>query len=279
MSPALPVALSAALLFACGNLFQKAGLDRSAESSPRGILAWARALLKNPKWTAGILCSCAGAALQYVAMANWSLSVVQPLIGLNPVVTALLCRKFLGERAGALLWPALLCALGGVAAMGFAEAGDSGAPNAALWPFAGVAAAAMALLASASKRGAKIGAEAGLALASGVGFGLSAILFKAAWTAFASAPEGLSGLAALCSSPAPWAYAAVYAAAFFASQAALLAGRGMFVVPLSAAVGNLLPVLGGVLVVGESFGREKAVAVALLTASLLLFAPRGKNRV
>ena len=84
--------------------------------------------------------------------------------------------------------------------------------------------------------------------------------------------------AALCASPALWGYAAVYAAAFFASQAALLAGRGMFVVPLSAAVGNLLPVLGGVLLFGESFGREKAVAVALLTASLLLFAPRGKNR-
>ena len=280
MSPAIPVALSAALFFALGNLFQKKGLDRGASRSPKGFKAWCALLLRDPRWLGGIGCSCAGALLQYAAMANWNLSVVQPLVALNPPVTALLCRAFLGERAPRGLWGALALALAGVALMGLSGEEAAGAPRAAVWPAVGILCALAAGLWAAGRRASPERAERLLALSAGAGFGLSVLLFKLAWLDLsgAAASGSLSDAAgAAATSAALWLYVAVYGGAFLASQTALAKGRGMLVVPLSAAVGNLVPVLGGIFLFGEPCGAFKGGAVALLCASLLVFFAGGRR--
>ena len=88
MSPAIPVALSAALFFALGNLFQKKGLDRGASRSPKGFKAWCALLLRDPRWLGGIGCSCAGALLYVFAHGL----LPEPLLALLATALVLLVR-------------------------------------------------------------------------------------------------------------------------------------------------------------------------------------------
>jgi len=99
-------------------------------------------------------------------------------------------------------------------------------------------------------------------LCAGVGFGLSAVVYKSI---------SLEGLF-----PPPidlriFVFAILYMSAFFCSQIGLRRGRALFVIPLSAAIGLIVPVLGGLVVFGEPFPFQKIIVMVLVLAGSVLF--------
>jgi multidrug transporter EmrE-like cation transporter len=99
-------------------------------------------------------------------------------------------------------------------------------------------------------------------ICAGAGFGLSAVFYKSI---------SFDGLF-----PPPvdlrlFVFAVLYMAAFVCLQFGLRRGRALFVIPLSAAVGIIVPAFGGILVFGEPANAPKIAALCFVAAGSVLF--------
>jgi len=242
--------LSSAVGLAFGNILESIGL-RAANS--------VKSLAKNKFWLCGLFLSIIATLLYYAAMKKYNISLVQPFMALNPALTAILGWKILGEKMSRKIAFAIVLIFCGILIDGTLASEHSGGLyfEKTLWIFAG---ATLALLAVASLVFRK--AEIVSSLCAGVGFGLSAVVYKSI---------SLEGLF-----PPPidlriFVFAILYISAFFCSQMGLRRGRALFVIPLSAAIGLIVPVLGGLVVFGEPFPVQKIIVMVLVLAGSVLF--------
>ncbi|GBU24491.1 hypothetical protein R83H12_01122 [Fibrobacteria bacterium R8-3-H12] len=242
--------LSSAVGLAFGNILESVGL-RAANSVV--------ALAKNKFWLGGLFLSIVATLLYYSAMAEYNISLVQPFMALNPALTAILGWKILGEKMSRKIAFAIVLIFLGILIDGTlaGEAPGGLYSEKTLWLYAG---ATLALLAVACLVFRK--PEIVDSLCAGTGFGLSAVFYKSI---------SLDGLF-----PPPvdlriFVFAVLYMAAFFCSQIGLRRGRALFVIPLSAAVGLIVPVLGGLVVFGEPFPFQKIIVMVLVFAGSVLF--------
>jgi len=242
--------LSSAIGLAFGNILESIGL-RAANS--------VKSLAKNKFWLGGLLLSIIATLLYYGAMAEYNISLVQPFMALNPALTAILGWRILGEKMSRKIAFAIALIFCGILIDGTLAGEDSGGLHSekTLWIYTG---ATLALLAVACLVFRK--SEIVDSLCSGTGFGLSAVFYKSI---------SLDGLF-----PPPidlriFVFAVLYMAAFFCSQIGLRRGRALFVIPLSAAIGLIVPVLGGLAVFGEPFPFQKIIVMVLVFAGSVLF--------
>lgn len=242
--------LSAAAGLALGNIFEAIGLR--AEKS-------AKTVVKNKYWLFGIFITTIATLLYYAAMAKYNISLVQPFMALNPALTAIIGWKFLGEtmtKKIALAIVLIFCGLILDGTLAGEELGFAGTAE-ILWEYCGAILFMLAITCFIFKK-----SEIRDALCAGVGFGLSAVFYKSI---------SLEGLF-----PPPidlriFAFAVLYIAAFFCSQLGLRRGRALFVIPLSAAVGLIVPSIGGIVVFGEPFPVQKIAVIAIVALGSLLF--------
>jgi drug/metabolite transporter (DMT)-like permease len=192
-------------------------------------------------------------------MAKYNISLVQPFMALNPALTAIMGWKILGEKMSRKIAFAIVLIFCGILIDGTLAGEVSGGQyfERTLWIYAG---ATLALLAVACLVFRK--AEIVDSISAGVGFGLSVVFYKSI---------SLDGLF-----PPPidlriFVYAILYMTAFFRLQVGLRRGRALFVIPLSAAIGLIVPVLGGLVVFGEPFPPQKIIVMVLVLAGSVLF--------
>ena len=242
--------LSSAVGLAFGNILESIGL-RAANS--------AKSLAKNKFWLGGLLLSIVATLLYYAAMAEYNISLVQPFMALNPALTAILGWKILGEKMSRKIALAIVLIFLGILIDGTLAGEDPGElpSENTLWVYAGITLALLAVACVVFRR-----SEIVDSLCAGTGFGLSAVFYKSI---------SLNGLF-----PPPidlriFVFAVLYMAAFFCSQIGLRRGRALFVIPLSAAVGLIVPVLGGLVVFGEPFPFQKIIVMVLVFAGSVLF--------
>jgi drug/metabolite transporter (DMT)-like permease len=242
--------LSSAVGLAFGNILENVGL-RAANS--------VKSLVKNKFWLGGLFLSIIATLLYYAAMAKYNISLVQPFMALNPALTAILGWKILGENMNRKIAFAIVLIFCGILLDGTLAGEAVGAPHSieTLWVYCGTTLAALAIFCLFFRR-----AEIVDALCAGAGFGLSAVFYKSI---------SLDGLF-----PPPIdlrivAFAVLYFAAFFCSQMGLRRGRALFVIPLSAAIGLIVPTLGGIIVFGEPFPPQKIAVIILVLAGSVLF--------
>jgi drug/metabolite transporter (DMT)-like permease len=242
--------LSSAVGLAFGNILESMGL-RSANS--------VKSLAKNKFWLSGLFLSVVATLLYYRAMEKYNISLVQPFMALNPALTAILGWKILGEKMSRKIAFAIVLIFCGILIDGTLAGEVSGGQyfEKILWLYTGVVLALLAVACLVFRK-----SEIVDSLCAGVGFGLSAVFYKSI---------SLDGLF-----PPPidlriFVFAILYMAAFFCSQAGLRRGRALFVIPLSAAIGLVVPVLGGLLVFGEPFPPQKIIVIILVFAGSVLF--------
>ena len=242
--------LSSAIGLAFGNILMSIGL-RAAGS--------VKSLAVNKFWLGGLFLSVVATLLYYTAIARYNISLVQPFMALNPALTALLGWKILGEKMTRKIAFAIALIFGGLLIEGTLAGEASGGLRSGemLWLYAGAVLALLAVVCLVFRK-----TEITDSLCAGVGFGLSAVFYKSI---------SLDGLF-----PPPidlriFALAALYIAAFICSQLGLRRGRALFVIPLSAAIGLIVPVLGGLAVFGEPFPLQKIIVVVLVFAGSILF--------
>jgi len=242
--------LSSAIGLAFGNILVSIGL-RAVNSI--GSLA------KNRFWLGGMFVSLVATLLYYGAMARYNISLVQPFMALNPALTAILGWKILGELMSRKVAFGVVLIFCGILIDGTlaGEAAGGLSSDEMLWIYAGAVLALLAVFCLFFRK-----TEITDSLCAGAGFGLSAIFYKSI------ALESLF--------PPPidlriFAFTVLYIAAFICSQIGLRRGRALFVIPLSAAIGLIVPAIGGLVVFGEPFPPQKIAVIALVFAGSILF--------
>jgi drug/metabolite transporter (DMT)-like permease len=263
---------SAAVALSIGNILEKIGLSSTRTTVPlRSPVRFLAAIIRNWHWWLGMVLSGYGTVAYMTAMSNYNLSLVQSLMCLNPVLTAIMGRWLLGEYLDrntlkGIIWNTVGLLLVSTQVQ---EAPGVVQPH-ALWPF--VAGLVMALgLVFALKKG---HFEYKDAMLTGAGFGLSAVFWKflssrLQWDALGEW-QGSAWSDALVQ-PALWGYVLFYLVGFAFSQIALARGRALFIIPFSTALGTFIPILGGWIVFAEPMGIIKSIAFVCIGIGSLLF--------
>ncbi|MDR1760536.1 MAG: EamA family transporter [Fibrobacter sp.] len=267
--------LGSALFFACGNTLEKSGISGITHSVPvRNPLRFIGSILRNPRWLLGFFCSILASLGYYLAMARYDISIVQPMMALNPVLTAALGYLILKERLNRRIILAIAVVVGGLAFAAPHAGLDSSVQNTfALWLFA-----LAVILISFSVRLFKKDHEVSDSLIAGAGFGLSAVFYKSLSLDFQfSADLSFRELLPWLLDARLWAFVFIYITAFVYSQMAFTRGRALFIIPLSAAVGAAIPILAGGAVFSEPFPLLKVISVSLVLAGSCLFVAGKKH--
>lgn len=264
----LLLTLLPALCFAFGNVLEKSGIASFSDKvSVKTPFAFFKKVFSNGRWWLGIFFSGIATLGYYAAMALYDLSLVQPMMVLNPVLTALFGYWFLKEHLSKRIVCAIFCVLIGLllAAKNIGE--NTGTQNAqALWLFSlGI------ILLTLSFRVLKKDLEAADSLIVGAGFGLSAVFYKSLALDFDIENFSWDVLSNVIFDFRALAYAILYGTAFLYSQIAFSRGRALFVIPFSAAVGAAIPILAGAFVFEETFPPNKIISVALVLLGSFLF--------
>ncbi|MBP5248130.1 MAG: DMT family transporter [Fibrobacter sp.] len=262
--------LGAAVCFAFGNVLAKSGVAKSGEKADiHHPIRFIVSFLTSKRWWTGFCLSAMGNVGNYTAMALYNLSLVKPISALNPVLTAIFGRIFLKEPINRRVIAAIFCVLCGLL---FASSEVGEAPGVQNIPALCVFVGILLVFAFTSHFIFK-SPEVGDSITMGTCYGLSDVLYKSlAIDATAkgielSADEFLYWIADV----RVWAFVATYLTAFVFTQVAFSRGRALFVIPFSAAIGAVVPILAGALVFAEPFPPAKIMSITLVILGSCLF--------
>jgi drug/metabolite transporter (DMT)-like permease len=225
-------------------------------------------LAHRPVWIAGILTVLVGFLLQAAALGSGTIVLVQPLLVLELPFTLLIGSWVLGGRVNAREWTAIICMAGGVALLlaGLAPHGDNpGTVGLPLW-IAGVVVTmiiAAGFVAASRKRPPTVRAAL-LGIATGITFGLTAVLVKAITAAFAA-----GGLAAVFTSWQTYLLVVAGPTGFFVLQNALQAGRLVASQPGMTLMNPATAIAWGIAILGERVRGGELLVLAGVGAVLL----------
>lgn len=272
----LLLTIGPAFLFACGNILEKSGISKVSKKSG-GVErpgAFFKGVVTNKFWWLGIACSGLATLGYYIAMARYDLSRVQPMMVLNPVLTALMGFWLLKERLTRRIVVAICFVVAGLLYAVESSGGQTAVQDIpTLWAFAGGLIAVTTLAHVWCKDREMVDS-----LIMGVGFGLSAAFYKSIAMDFDLDALSAATLLGLVVDPRVWGYVGTYGIAFLYSQVSFSRGRALFIVPFSAAVGAAVPTLAGAVVFSEAFPVGKVISVSLVLVGAALFVVRRPRR-
>jgi uncharacterized membrane protein len=231
-------------------------LKRQAERLPSlgggwRLSAWV-AFFRDPLWVCGLLLQIVGYGLYFLALRVAPLSIVHTALNGGIVLFVILSVVGLREEPRPVEWLGVLLITGSLitlsASLSEAPAVSGAAHDLVLFSVAVLALSVLAGLADQQPDHA-----IGLSVASGLILGLASVYAK-----------GLADDASLFSEAAAVDLALTVVAnivGFALMQAALQRGRGVVVMPIYSGLSNLVPILGGILVYGETLPSEGSAAL------------------
>lgn len=268
----LLLTIGPAFLFACGNILEKSGVSTVGKRTGGVSNPWQflKGVLSNGFWWLGISCSGLATIGYYIAMARYDLSQVQPMMVLNPVLTALMgfviLKEVLTRRIVVAICFVVVGLLYSVESLGEATSVQD---VSMLWAYAGVVCGATLVAHLWVKDREMVDS-----LIMGVGFGISAAFYKSLAMDFDLDNVTLSSVGALLLDFRTLGYIVTYGIAFLYPQVSFSRGRALFIIPFSAAVGAAVPTIAGALVFSEAFPLGKMISVALVLTGAALFVVR-----
>ena len=268
----LLLTIGPAFLFACGNILEKSGVSTVGKRTGGTSKPWEffKGVITNRFWWLGFGCSVLATGGYYIAMARYDLSQVQPMMVLNPVLTALMGFCILKEALTKRIVVAICFVVAGLLYSVESLGESTAAQNVSmLWIYSGVLCGVTLVLHLFVKNREMVDS-----LIMGVGFGLSAAFYKSLAMDFDLDLIDVSSVANLLVDFRTLGYVATYGIAFLYSQISFSRGRALFIIPFSAAVGAAVPTLAGALVFSEAFPIGKIVSVALVLTGAALFVVR-----
>lgn len=281
--------LLACVGFGAGAALQKHGVATALPKLTlrRLLVEWRlvlRTMRRNWVWLVGVLVNLAGGGCLVLAIDAGEVSVVQPLVNVNLLVSVLIGVLLLGERlrpgewagAAAMLAGATLVSLSaGSAPGGAAPATVVGAvaPSGhepALLALSLTCGALVAALLVAGRVVRRARSELVLAVAAGLLFGLGTPLIKLITIHLGEAPPAGFGalLAAVAAAPATWGVVVVNVVGFLLYQVAFANGRVAVVSPVTTISAVVMPVAAGALAFGEPLGALRVAGVVIILAGV-----------
>jgi uncharacterized membrane protein len=242
----------------------------------RAIVAW----IRDPMWSVGLAVQTAGWSLYVVAVSRSAVSMVAVMMQGGIALFVVASVVILGERARAREWLGIGAIVFGMVMLALSlSVGDT---QAAMQPRALLTFSAVSMAAGLTpmlvERLRQSGA--GLAILSGVAFGLGAVFTKAMTEAFISDTAGAIAIRIVSN---PYAYCMIFLniAGIVMLQNSFHSARGIIAMPLSGAISNVVPIVGGMVAFGERLpadpvGASMRVGAFVLTviAGALLAASR-----
>jgi len=272
----LLLTIGPAFLFACGNILEKSGVSTVGKRTGGVSNPWQflKGVLSNGFWWLGIACSGLATIGYYIAMARYDLSQVQPMMVLNPVLTALMgfviLKEVLTRRIVIAICFVVVGLLYSVESLGETTSVQD---VSMLWIYAGVVCGATLIAHLWCKDREMVDS-----LIMGVGFGISAAFYKSLAMDFDLDNITVSSICGLLLDFRTLGYVATYGIAFMYSQISFSRGRALFIIPFSAAVGAAVPTIAGALVFSEAFPLGKMISVGLVLTGAGLFVVRRPRR-
>jgi drug/metabolite transporter (DMT)-like permease len=230
-------------------------------------LASAIGLFGSKWWTVGWLVALGAWLLHVGALSLASLSIVQAVISGGLVFVAIVAERFFGFHLGRRQWNGLLVTAVGLTVLGLtaAPAAREHASAAGLIAVEGAMVALSGLLIAISSRLEPLHLRKGIVLGTAAGalFGTSDIAVKHLVHPALIHPMLLVN---------PWTLSALIAmvVAFYASARSLQLGPAIAVITFTSLTGNIVALLGGVLVFHDPIGRTPPQIAARIAAFCLV---------
>jgi multidrug transporter EmrE-like cation transporter len=264
---ALALAVLASTLLTVGLYFMKREAERLPSLGGGWRLAAWWAFVRNSWWLFGLMLQIAGYGLYFLSLRAAPLSVVHATLNGGIALFVLLAVFGLGEDPRPVEWLAVVVITVSLIILSLSLASAPAVSEAEHGTLA-FSLAVLVLAALALALDQQPGRTIGLSTASGLVLGLAAVYAK-----------GLANGIGLTADAALHLLLTIGAnlLGFAMMQAAFQRGRGVVVMPLFAALSNLVPIIGGILVFGEALPSQEpaavlrplAFALAILGAALL----------
>jgi hypothetical protein len=267
----LGIGVVASVLQASGLLMMK---GRSGALPPayagrmlHSILIW----IRDPIWSGGLGVQAIGYALYIVALSDAPVSLVAVMMQAGIGLFVVLAVLFLHEQANPREW----AGIGGITvamvmlALSLEAGAVQGRASIHALLLLSLVAIAIAATPAAYARLRRSGAAA--AIASGVAFGLASVYTKALTDSFFAQPHASVILRAVAD---PWLYGASIAniSGLILLQNSFCSSRGIIAMPLSSAISNVVPIIGGMVAFGETLPTDPAAALLRGGAFMLTIA-------
>ncbi|HJU27989.1 MAG TPA: hypothetical protein VJ718_02400, partial [Candidatus Binataceae bacterium] len=279
----LLLGLAASVLLAAGLLIMK---SRAAALPPAEGVAIPGAVLRwfvDLKWLGGLAVETSGYALYIFALSAAPVSLIAVMMQGGTALFVLFAVIFLHERAAPGEWIGIGGIIAAMLLLAFSLQGG-GTSGGGLHPYALALLALAALFAAMAPALSSRMRATGVApaIASGIAFGLGSLFAKALTDNFIANPHSALAIRIFAD---PWIYPAIVAniAGLVMLQNSFHWARGLVVMPLSSACSNIVPIIGGIAVFGESlppdpFGagmRIGAFALTILAGAVLSITCKG----
>jgi drug/metabolite transporter (DMT)-like permease len=234
---------------------------------PSAVLAW----IREPMWIGGLGVETAGYALYVIALSGAPVSMAAVMMQGGIALFVLLSVLFMGERAHAKEWAGIAAIVFGTILLAMSL--SAGAPQSAtqLRTLVGLSAALAVMAAAAFAFGRLSQNGAAQAIGSGVAFGMGALYTKAMTVSFLKA-AGAALLTRIAENPWVYAVVVVNVAGIVMLQNSFKQSRGITAMPLSSALSNVVPIVGGMVAFGERLPSDPVAAAMRVGAFLLTIA-------
>jgi uncharacterized membrane protein len=264
----LGLGVVASILLASGLLMMKSRSSILPPAHGRAIFHAVLIWIRDPLWIGGLGVQALGCALYVAALSDAPISLVAVMMQGGIAIFVTLAVVFLHERATPREWTGIVgivaamvmlaCSLNAGAAGGTANVKSLSAFTAISLGVAGVPFAIARI-----RRG-----GIATAIASGIAFGLGSLYTKPLADTFAAHASAGPMLRMFVQ---PWLYliSAANIAGLILLQNSFHAARGIIAMPLSSAISNLVPIVGGMLAFGEVLPAEPTAASLRIAAFAL----------
>jgi multidrug transporter EmrE-like cation transporter len=267
----LSFAIAASLLMALGLLMMKsrsARLPMAAGANTIGaVVVW----LRDPVWIGGLGVQTAGWAFYVIAVSRAPVSMVAVMGQGGIALFVVASVMILGERASPREWVGIATIVFGMLMLTLSLQGgeiESAFEAGTLLIFT----ALLALVGLAPMAVARLNASgAAAAILSGVAFGLGALFTKAMTLEFTAGAVASIALRVVSN---PYVYGMIFAniAGIVILQNSFHSARAIIAMPLSGALSNVVPIIGGIVVFGERLPAGSTAAAMRVGAFVLTIA-------
>jgi drug/metabolite transporter (DMT)-like permease len=262
------VALVASCLFALGLLMMKSRAYRLPVAKGVNTLPAIAAWIRDPIWSAGLVVQTVGYALNIVALSVAPISMVSVMMQGGIALFVLFAVMFLGERARPREWAGIAITIIGMAILGASlSAGETQTPTdsramiltSIILLFVGFLPLRIARL---QDNG------VGAAISSGVIFGIASLYTKAMTDDYEMRSTIELAYRILTN---PYVYGVIVGniVGTVVLQNSFSSARGIIAMPLSSALSNIVPIVGGIFVFGERLPPESSAATMRVAAFIL----------
>lgn len=266
----LVLAVLASTLMALGLLMMRSRASSLPEARGshivRSVLTWFR----DPRWLGGVGVQTLGWSLFVTAVSQAPVSMVAVMMQGGIALFVIFSVVMLGERARPAEWAGIIAIVLGMILLALSLSG--GASQGAMSDRVIIGLTTVLAIVAATTFAKPRFARGGIAQAigSGIAFGLASLYTKAMTDTLEAGGAGLALQVILN----PWVYALIVAniIGMVMLQNSFHQARGIITMPLSSALSNLVPIVGGMIAFGERLPSDPIAAAMRVAAFILTIA-------